>query len=205
MKRKSPASMRSGFFVGARPGNGGQSICTKEAQAMRKKIAFAALAAVAAFALAPANAADVGVAGTFAKGRTHFVVTGGTGNAFDETYLVLGVGVSYFLVDGLSIGLIAESWTGSDPNMYKITPSVQYVFYQAPTVKPYVGAFYRRTFVDDLPNINSVGARGGVYFQVGRNAYFGVGAVYESYLDCSTTVFRSCSDTYPELSLTFAF
>ena len=172
---------------------------------MLRKPGIAALAAVAAWTLAPANAADVGVAGTFAKGRTHFVVTGGTGSAFDENYLVLGVGVSYFIVNGLNVGLFVESWTGSDPNLYKVTPSVQYVFYQSPTVKPYVGAFYRRTFVDDLPNINSVGARGGVYFEVGRNAYLGAGAVYESYLDCSSSIYRSCSSTYPEFSLTFVF
>jgi hypothetical protein len=88
--------------------------------------------------------------------------------------------------------------------MYKITPSVQYVFHQVP-LKPYVGAFYRRTSIDGLPDLDSAGARAGIYFQAGRNAYFGVGAVYESYLDCSTTVYRSCESTYGEATFTFAF
>jgi hypothetical protein len=89
--------------------------------------------------------------------------------------------------------------------MYKITPSLTYVFYQAQTLKPYVGGFYRRTNVDGLPDIDSVGGRGGAYFQAGRNTFIGFGVVYESYLDCSRAVYRSCDSTYPELSFTIAF
>lgn len=175
---------------------------------MNKKLAAITVAAIATFAsIPPAIAADAAgsVGGAFSKGRTHFVFTVGSGYAFDETYLVLGLGVSYYLIDGLNVGLSLESWSGSDPGMYKVTPSVQYVFHQNPRVNPYVGAFYRRTYVDNLPDINSAGARAGVYLPVGRNAYFGIGAVYESYIDCNTTTYRSCSDTYPEVSFTIAF
>jgi len=175
---------------------------------MNKKLAAIAVAAVATFAsTAPATAAEVtgSVAGAFSKGRTHFVVTAGSGYAFDESYLVLGLGVSYYLIDGLNVGLSIESCTGSDPSMYKVTPSVQYVFHQIPQLNPYVVGFYRRAYVDGLPDINSVGARAGVYLRAGRNAYFGIGAVYESYIDCNTNTYRSCSDTYPEVSFTIAF
>lgn len=174
---------------------------------MNRKLAAIAVAAVATSAsLPPATAADVtgSVGGVFGKGRTHFTVTAGNGYAFDESYLVLGVGLNYYVIDGLNIGLSLESWTGADPDMYKITPSVTYVFYQA-SLKPYIGGFYRRAYVDGLPDINSVGARGGVYFNAGRNAYIGVGAVYESYVDCTKTVHRSCDDAYPEFSFTVAF
>jgi hypothetical protein len=173
---------------------------------MNTKLIGAALVVVAAFVSTPqATAADVGVAGAFGRGRTHFVVTGGTGYAFDESYFVLGLGVSYYVIDGLNVGLFVESWSGSDPHLYKVTPSAQYVFYQVPVLKPYIGAFYRRTYVDGLPDINSVGGRAGVYLQAGRNAYVGAGAVYESYLDCNQSVYSSCSNTYPELSFTVAF
>jgi hypothetical protein len=174
---------------------------------MNKKLAAITVAAVATFASTPpATAAEAtgAVAGTFSKGRTHFFITAGNGYAFDESYLVLGVGVSYYVIDGLSVGLSLESWTGSDPGMYKVTPSVQYVFYQVP-LKPYVGGFYRRAYVDGSPDINSVGARAGVYLTAGRNAYLGIGAVYESYLDCNKSVYRSCDDAYPEVSFTIAF
>jgi len=171
---------------------------------MNKKLAAITVVAVAAFALTPpATAAEV--AGAFSKGRTHFIITGGSGYAFDESYFVLGLGVSYYLIDGLNVGLFLESWSGSDPGMYKVTPSVQYVFYQIPWLNPYIGGFYRRAYVDGLPDISSVGGRAGVYFAAGRNAYIGVGAVYESYIDCKKTVYRSCNDTYPEVSFTIAF
>jgi len=162
------------------------------------------LAAIAACAFA-APAAAQGAAGTFGEGRTHFVLIAGTGHAFDESYLVLGLGASYYLIDGLSVGLLLESWSGADPGMTKITPSVQYVFYQVRPVRPYVGAFYRRTNIDGLADLDSVGGRAGAYIQAGGNAYIGVGAVYESYLDCSSTVYRKCDSTYAEVSLTFAF
>jgi len=163
---------------------------------------FATLVAICSISLAQAQTAAADV---FSKGRLHGIVTAGSGAAFNETYLVLGAGVSYFLLDGLSVGLNLETWRGADPTLTKLTPSVQYVFYQVRKVKPYVGAFYRRTYISGLDDINSYGARAGAYFQLGRNAYLGVGAVYESYSDCRESVYRSCSDTYPEFSLTFAF
>ena len=119
--------------------------------------------------------------------------------------VVLGAGVSYYLIDGLNVGLSLESWSGSDPGIYKVTPSVQYVFYQMPRLNPYIGGFYRRTFIDGLEDINSVGARAGVYLKAGNNAYVGIGGVYESYVDCNETVYRSCNDAYPEISFTIAF
>jgi hypothetical protein len=168
---------------------------------MKKLITVIALAA---WVFAPAATAQ-SVAGSFAKGRTHFVAHAGTGYAFDESYLVLGAGASYYLIDGLNAGLAFEYWSGSDPKMTKITPSVQYVFYQVQAVKPYLGAFYRRTNIDGLDDLDSLGARAGAYLRVGGNAYLGVGAVHESYLDCESNVYRKCDSTYAEISLTFAF
>jgi hypothetical protein len=161
--------------------------------------------ALAVLLLVVPHAKAQNVAGAFGQGRTHVVATAGTGRAFDDDYLVLGLGVSYYVIDGLNVGLGFESWSGGDPGMRKLTPSAQYVFYQLGRIKPYVGAFYRRTYVDGLPDIDSAGGRAGVYFQAGRNAYLGAGVVYESYVDCKESTYRSCSSTYPELSLTFAF
>ncbi len=155
-------------------------------------------------AVAPAaTAADV--AGVFSKGRTHLAVVVGNGYAFNDNYLVLGAGVNYYVTDGLNVGLNVEAWTGGDPTIYKITPSVQYVFYQVPKISPYVGAFYRHTYIDGLPDLNSTGARAGVYLAAGRNAFIGVGAVYENYLDCSKSIYNECTETYPEISFTFSF
>ena len=171
---------------------------------MKKLLALAAALAAFAF-ITPAVAQSVGASAGFSKGSAHFSVTGGSGYAFDHTYLVLGAGASYYLTDGLAVGLNVESWTGADPGLLKLTPSVTYVFHQVRTVKPYVGAFYRRTYIDDLPDLDSLGARAGIYVPVGRNAFLGVGGVYETYSDCKPSVYRKCDATYVEFSLTFAF
>jgi len=171
---------------------------------MNKKLAAFTVAATAAFALnLPASAQEA--AGIFSKGHTHFVVTAGSGYAFNESYLVLGLGVSHYVIDGLNVGLSVESWSGGEPGLYKVTPSVQYVFHQIPRLNPYIGAFYRRTYIDGRPDINSTGGRAGVYLAAGGNAYIGLGAVYESYNDCNKAIYSSCSDTYPEVSFTIAF
>lgn len=161
------------------------------------------VAIIAGAVPAPAEAQQV--AGAFSQGRTHLYVSGGAGASFGEDYFVLGAGVDYFLVDGLSVGLAIESWSGADPGITKFTPSVRYVFYGVPTVKPYAGAFFRRTNIDGQPSLDSVGARGGVFVQAGRNAYFGFGMTYESYLDCQPSVYVECDSTYPELSFAVVF
>ncbi|HYR37321.1 MAG TPA: hypothetical protein VEQ87_23735 [Burkholderiales bacterium] len=150
-----------------------------------------------------ANAQEV--AGMFGKGRLHGIVTAGYGSAFGDDYAIFGAGVSYYLIDGLAIGGAFETWRGGDPTLSKLTFSTQYVFYQVPRIKPFIGAFYRRTFITGLDDLDSYGGRAGAYFQLGRNAYVGVAGVYESYTDCTDSRYRSCSDTYPEVTFTFAF
>ena len=39
----------------------------------------------------------------------------------------------------------------------------------------------------------------------GQGSYFGAGMVYEKYLSCDEQVYRSCSDTYPEIIFAIAF
>ena len=167
----------------------------------RITVMLATLLAVLSSGLA--RAADV--AGVFSQGRTHFVASAGTAHAFNESYLVLGLGVSYYVIDGLNVGLGLESWTGGDPGIRKLTPSVQYVFYRAERIKPYAGLFYRRTSVDGLPDIDSAGGRAGAYVRAAGNAYVGAAMVYESYVNCNSALYRSCSSTYPEVTFTLAF
>jgi hypothetical protein len=150
---------------------------------------------------------DVGVgAGTsFGQGRTQFSVFGGGGSAFSQTYLVLGVGANYYVLEGLGLGLNFESWLGNTPGIYKLTPSAQYVFTQVPSVQPYLGVFVRRVFIENLSDLNSVGVRGGAYLPAGPNMHLGLGGVYENYLDCNESSYDSCSDFYPEISFTIGF
>jgi hypothetical protein len=151
----------------------------------------------------PASASDE--AGMFGQGRTNFSLVAGNGYAFDSSYLVVGASATYYVLDGLGVGLSLENWSGADPGITKYAPFVQYVIYQASVVQPYLGGFYRHSSVSGQPSFESVGARAGFYIASGSNAYVSVGMVYESYLDCSNTVYSSCSSTYPEIGLTFAF
>ena len=167
---------------------------------MINRLLVTILLVVSAF---PARAAEAG--GMFGQGRTHLSLAGGNGYAFDKSYFVMGASASYYALDGLSIGFSFENWSGDDPGINKYAPFAQYVFYQASSTRPYVGGFYRGTAVDGLPDIDSVGGRAGIYFASGRNVYVSAGLVYESYLDCQETVYRACSESYPDFSFTIGF
>ena len=141
----------------------------------------------------------------FGQGRTHFSLVAGNGYAFDNNYFVFGASATHYVIDGLGVGLSIENWSGGDPGITKYSPFVQYVFYQASSVQPYVGGFYRHTSIGGLPGINSVGGRAGIYIASAPNAYMSAGIVHETYLDCQSTLYRSCSLTYPDISITFGF
>jgi hypothetical protein len=151
----------------------------------------------------PVSAA--GASELFGQGNTHFGLVAGNGYAFDESYFVIGASATYYVIDGLGVGLSIENWSGSSPGMTKYSPYLQYVYYQASKVKPYLGGFYRDTAISGQPSIYSYGSRAGIYVSSGRSAYFGAGFVHESYLDCDTKVYSTCSETYPEISFIFAF
>src|SRR5436190_13274874 len=114
----------------------------------RQWIAAFAVAVMVVSAIPLASAQEAGA--MFAKGRMHGVVTAGYGSAFGDEYAIFGAGVSYYVMDGLAIGGAFETWRGGDPTISKLTFSTQYVFHKVPTIKPYIGAFYRRTFITGL-------------------------------------------------------
>lgn len=152
------------------------------------------------------NATSVGTGGistAFSKGSTSLGVVVGTGTSFSDDYLILGVGVGYYVLPGLELGLDVQHWFLGDPAITKVSPQVRYVFTQPKVIKPYVGAFYRRTFISDLDDADSYGYRAGAYFTANKGIYIGGGIVYEQYTDCDR--FADCSSTYPELLFTVSF
>jgi hypothetical protein len=157
----------------------------------------------ALIALAPATAAAEG-AGPFGAGHTELLLTGGSGYAFNDSYLILGAGAAVYLVDGLNVGLGAQYWFGGTRDIYNVTPSIEYVFYQ-PKIKPYFGAFYRRTYIDGLPDLDSTGLRFGFYVEASRTSYFGFGLVHQRFNDCNSNAYIKCDSTYLEASLKFSF
>ena len=143
--------------------------------------------------------------GAFGEGRSQFSLVAGNSYAFGKSYLVVGGSVSYYMADGLGVGLSLEKWSGDGPGITKYSPFMQYVFHQVPVLQPYVGVFYRQTLIEGLPSIRSSGGRVGVYMSTGANAYLSMGVVHEAYLDCQESVYRVCSETFPDITVIFGF
>jgi hypothetical protein len=141
----------------------------------------------------------------FSAGSTRLAVIVGNGYAFDNSYLIIGVGAAYFFANGLDLGLDMEFWTGSNPSITKISPRIDYVFNTGGPLRPYAGLFYRRTMIDGWDDLDSMGGRAGLFFTSGKGLYFGAGLVYENYLDCDTATYTSCDDTYPEFIIAVSF
>ncbi len=141
----------------------------------------------------------------FNQGGARFSLLVGGNTAFDKDYTVFGIGAGYYVADGIEIGLEAETWQGNAPRINRITPEVTCVLYPVETIKPYVGIFYRRTYIANYRDTNDAGIRAGGMIPVGPRAYFGAGAVYESHLDCDRNVYSSCSDVYPEITIAVMF
>ena len=145
-------------------------------------------------------------ASAFKGGSTRLSLVIGTGYTATENYMILGAGVGRYLADGLELGLDYEMWIFGSPVFHRLSPGLRYVFHMVPVIKPYVGGFYRHTFVHDFDDLNSVGARAGIYYtpKSGR-MYIGGGAVYEHELDCTNSALVDCDSVYPEIFFGVAF
>jgi len=141
----------------------------------------------------------------FNRGSARLSLLVGSGTAFDQDYTVLGIGGGYYVMDGLEVGLDAETWQGSSPHISRISPGLRYVLYTVRTIKPYVGVFYRRTFIEDYRDHNEAGFRAGGIVRAGRRVYFGAGIVYDLRLSCDKSVYSSCTDVYPEIMFAVLF
>ena len=162
------------------------------------------MSALLAVALA-ATAAQAQDPGAFARGSRRIGLYAGAGTSYGQNYGIAGAGLGYFLADGLEAGLDYELWFGNSPSVNKLTPQLRYVFWKSPSFKPYLGAFWRHTWLGaDYPDYDSVGGRLGVAYRSGNN-YLAVGIVHERYLDNDNVDFDGDSDTYPEVSFWISF
>ncbi len=143
-------------------------------------------------------------AGPYAKGSKSLNIVGGVGSTLGQSYMILGAGFSYYIANGLAIGISGEGWILQDPTFWKISPDLRYTFWKMDKIKPYVGVFYRHTFVGgDFGNYDSWGGRAGVAYRQG-GSYVSLGVVYEEFWDSEDSLFDN-STTYPEISFWFSF
>lgn len=145
----------------------------------------------------------------FDAGRTRVSIGGGSAGGFGNRYVVIGAGVGYYVVRGLELGLDTALWLGGDPFIADVSPQARYVLHMVPTIKPYVGGFYRHRFVGDgLDDLDSAGGRAGAFYVTGGGSFIGGGVVYEQILSCDAATearYETCSDVYPELVLSLSF
>ena len=141
----------------------------------------------------------------FKKGSRRISIAAGSGRTFANDYMIFGLGAGYYVIDGLEFGLDGEAWLGGDPDIYKLSPQVKYVLPVKSHIRPYIGTFYRRIFIDGLDDLDTIGARGGVYFIPNEKWFVGIGAVYESYLNRDDDIHSSSDDIYPEITISFSF
>jgi hypothetical protein len=142
----------------------------------------------------------------FGRGSVRLTLLLGTGSTVTDTYFILGGGLGYFVLDGLEVGLDYEAWLFGTPVMQRLSPEIRYVFHMVPVVKPYVGFFYRHTFIKKYDDFDYLGGRLGVYVAPEQSPhYFGGGAVYEHMLSCTSDAFIDCDQWYPEVTIGVLF
>jgi hypothetical protein len=137
--------------------------------------------------------------GPFSKGSVRITGLIGTGSAVNDQYLIVGIGAGYFILKGLDLGADYEAWLFGDPTFQRLSPGLRYIL-DLKAAKPYVGVFYRHTFVSDYEDFDQVGARAGLYIVPKGPMFIGAGAVYERLLNCDDTSVVDCDEVYPELT-----
>lgn len=152
--------------------------------------------------------AQVTTSTAFDQGRVRLSLGAGSGGSFGNRYILIGAGLGYYVLKGFEVALDGQVWLAGDPFVANLSPSLRYVFWQTGgPVMPYVGAFYRRLFIDSdiIDDIDSVGGRGGIFYAIGRGGFLGLGVAYEQILDCDEDLYETCTDIYPELAFSLSF
>lgn len=147
--------------------------------------------------------ASIYAQGVFSVGSKNINITAGTDNSFGNDYTILGVNTNYFVIDNLSIGASYQIYLGGTPDISQVTiPLTYYAPLENFPFKPYVGAFYTKTFIEDPFNDYDIyGARVGLSMQTSNNSYMSFGWVQE--FDTSST--RIEKRGYPEVSAGISF
>lgn len=139
----------------------------------------------------------------FDRGKVSLMVGGGSQTVDNVHYLGVGLGVGYYVLDGVELGLFALHEFGSGPSLNEVSPSLEYV--ARPLVGswpliPYAGVFYNHWFVGaPLSDQDTAGTRAGVLYLSGKMVA-GIGVVFEHVL---STCVQSCDQVYPDVTLGF--
>lgn len=140
----------------------------------------------------------------FDQGRFGLSAGAGTASAFGVRYYAIGLGASYFVLDGVGVGLGSQVQWGDGPTFLRLTPEVRYVVQPLvgrwPLI-PYAGVFYTHWFIGDhVDDEDAIGTRGGLLY-VSGSIILGLGVAYEHLVsECA----MNCSSVYPDITLSIA-
>lgn len=146
---------------------------------------------------------SVANADLFDRGNLAFGGVIGSGYSGNESYMILGVSADYFAMNGLSVGVGYQGWFGADPTQNQLTLSTNYYIPLNDKLRPYVGAFFRETFISGYDDRSSYGGRAGLAVTMSRNTFISAGWAYEEYTNCPE--YLECSSNYPEIVFSLAF
>jgi hypothetical protein len=139
----------------------------------------------------------------FDRGRVTLKVGGGSQTVNNYRYFGAGVGIGYYVLDGVELGLFGLHEFGNGPSLNEVTPSLRYVarpLIGSWPLVPYAGVFYNHWFVGDpYSDSDTAGTRAGVIYLSGQ-MILGIGIVYEHVL---STCVQSCDQVYPDVTLGF--
>lgn len=129
----------------------------------------------------------------------------GAGESFNHSYTIMGVSGEYCVVDNLAVGAMYRTWFGGGPTQNELSLYSNYFFALQSNMRPYVGAFVRRTFISSelIDDFNSYGFRGGLSVITSQNSYISFGYAVEYYDTC--VYLDQCKRTYPELTVGISF
>lgn len=140
----------------------------------------------------------------FDRGQFTLMLGAGRHTAFGNSYVGVGLGGGYFVLDGLEIGLLGIHEFGGPPSINGLSPSVRYVAQPLAhwPVIPYAGAFYKHWFVGaPYADVDILGASAGLLHIQGR-LIVGLGVVYEHVI---SECISDCDSVYPDVTLAFRF
>jgi hypothetical protein len=140
----------------------------------------------------------------FDQGRFGLSFGAGSQSVLGDRYYGVAGGAGYYILDGVELGLGASFQWGTGPTITRVTPSLRYVAQplvgHSPLI-PYVGVFGSHYFIgQDEPDVNTIGARGGVLY-VGGSLVLGIGVAVERVVSECT---EECTDVYPDFTLSLA-
>ncbi len=142
----------------------------------------------------------------YSQGQKNFGISISAGSGYGSNYTIVGVSANYFVIDNLLAGLEYRGWFGGEPSINELSVPLTYVIPIEAKIRPYLGGFYRRTFLGsahgiDFEDYNVYGGRIGVSMINGSHGYATIGWVQEYY----DTDQDDTSNGYPEIAVGLSF